>query len=161
VIDVSVVIPTRNGGPRFVRVLERLKAQETTLAVEHLVFDSRSSDGTDEAARAAGFRVIPVDPREFDHGATRDRAIAATSGRAIALLVQDAVPANEQWLEKLARPLLEDSEAAGSFSRQLPIPGGNPILDARCRLDRGPERRGARSSPRPAGRRSRRSSGSS
>jgi len=34
-VDVSVVIPTRNGGPRFLRVLEQLSAQRTTLAVEH------------------------------------------------------------------------------------------------------------------------------
>jgi glycosyltransferase involved in cell wall biosynthesis len=132
-MDVSVVIPTRNGGPRFLRVLERLREQETTLAVEHLVIDSRSSDGSDEAARRAGFRVVTVEPRDFDHGATRDQAIAATSGRAIALLVQDAVPADRSWLERLARPLLEDERAAGSFSRQLPIPGGNPILAARLR----------------------------
>jgi rhamnosyltransferase len=132
-VDVSVVIPTRNGGPRFRRVLERVRAQKTSLAAEHLVIDSASSDGSDEAARQAGFRVIAIDPREFDHGATRDRAIAATSGRAIALLVQDAVPVDEQWLEKIARPLLEDGEAAGSFSRQLPIPGGNPILEQRLK----------------------------
>lgn len=132
-MDVSVVIPTRNGGPRFLEVLARLKEQETTLAVEHLVIDSRSSDGSDEAARRAGFRVLPVDPREFDHGATRDRAIAETSGRVVALLVQDAVPADRRWLDRLARPLLEDEKAAGSFSRQLPIPGGNPILAARLR----------------------------
>lgn len=130
-IDVSVVIPTRNGGPRFVRVLERLKAQETTLSVEHLVVDSRSSDGTDAAARAAGIRVLPVDPSEFDHGATRDFAIAQTTGRVAVLLVQDALPANRHWLDRLARPLLEDEGAAGAFSRQVPIPGGNPILDAR------------------------------
>jgi rhamnosyltransferase len=132
-MDVSVVIPTRNGGPRFLRVLEQVKAQETTLAVEHLVVDSRSSDGTDEAARRAGFRVLPIDPRDFDHGATRDQAIAATTGRVVALLVQDAVPADRYWLDNLARPLLDDAQAAGSFSRQLPIPGGNPILAARLR----------------------------
>jgi rhamnosyltransferase len=131
--DVSVVIPTRNGGPRFLRVLEQVRAQQTSFTVEHVAIDSRSVDGSDEAARRAGFRVLPIDPREFDHGATRDRAIAATSGRAIALLVQDAVPVDERWLESLARPLLEDAEAAGSFSRQLPIPGGNPILAARLR----------------------------
>jgi rhamnosyltransferase len=132
-MDVSVVIPTRNGGPRLLRLLEQVKAQETAFEVEHVVIDSRSSDGSDEAARRAGFRVLTVDPRDFDHGATRDQAIAATSGRAIALLVQDAVPVGRDWLERLARPLLEDAGAAGSFSRQVPIPGGNPILAARLR----------------------------
>lgn len=130
-IDVSVVIPTRDGGARLLHVLERVRAQETSLRVEHLVIDSRSTDGSDAAATRAGFRLISIDPREFDHGATRDRAIGETSGRAIALLVQDALPADLHWLDRLARPLLEDAGAAGSFSRQVPIPGGNPILAQR------------------------------
>jgi rhamnosyltransferase len=132
-MDVSVVIPVRNGGPRLVRVLGRVREQRSDLEVEHVVIDSRSSDGSDEAARRLGFRVLSIDPSEFQHGATRDRAIASTSGRAIVLLVQDALPVDEHWLERLARPLLEDSEAAGGFSRQVPIPGGNPILEERLR----------------------------
>jgi len=130
-IDVSVILPTRNGGPRLVRVLDAVRAQKSDLAVEHLVVDSRSSDGSDDAARRAGFRVISVEPRDFDHGATRDLAIGATSGRVVVLLVQDALPMDERWLEALAAPLLADAGAAGSFSRQLPIPGGNPILEER------------------------------
>ncbi|MBL8840058.1 MAG: glycosyltransferase [Planctomycetes bacterium] len=129
--DVSLVIPVRNGGPRLRRVLERVRAQKSDLVVEPVVIDSRSSDGSDDAARRAGFRVLTVDPRDFNHGATRDTAIAATSGRAIVLLVQDALPVDERWLEALAAPLLADPDAAGSFSRQVAIPGGNPILEAR------------------------------
>lgn len=130
-MDVSIVLPTRNGGPRLVRVLEAVRAQRCDLSVEHVVVDSRSGDGSAEAARRAGFRVLDVDPRDFDHGATRDLAIAATSGRVVVLLVQDALPADERWLAALVEPLLADPGAAGAFSRQVPIPGGNPILAAR------------------------------
>ncbi len=130
-MDVSVVIPVRNGGPRLRRVLEQVRAQRHDLAVEHVVIDSRSGDGSDDAARSAGFRVMTVEPRDFNHGATRDQAIAATSGRVVVLLVQDALPANDRWLEALAAPLLADPDSAGSFSRQRPIPCGNPILEAR------------------------------
>lgn len=129
--DVAVVIPTRNGGPRLRRVLEAVRAQRSGFVVEHVVIDSRSSDGSDDAARRAGFRVMCVEPRDFNHGATRDRAIATTRARAVVLLVQDALPLDEGWLEALVAPLLADPGAAGSFSRQLPIPGGNPILDQR------------------------------
>jgi rhamnosyltransferase len=129
--DVAVVIPTRNGGPRLSRVLDAVRSQRSGLVVEHVAIDSRSSDGSDDAARRAGFRVMSVDPRRFNHGATRDLAIATTRARAAVLLVQDAMPLDERWLEALAAPLLADGGAAGSFSRQIPIPGGNPILDQR------------------------------
>ncbi len=130
-MDVSVILPTRNGGPRLRWVLEAVREQSSALTVEHVVIDSRSTDGSDEVARRAGFRVLTVEPRDFNHGATRDQAIAATSGRVIVLLVQDALPIDTAWLEQLAAPLLEDRDAAGSFSRQVPIPGGNPILEQR------------------------------
>ena len=132
-IDVSIVIPTRNGGPRLLRVLDAVRGQKSELRVEHVVIDSRSGDGSDEAARARGFRVMTTDPRTFNHGATRDEAIGQTRGELIVLLVQDARPVDDRWLDGLARPLLADRDAAGAFSRQVPIPGGNPILEARLR----------------------------
>ena len=130
-MDVSVVIPTYNGGPRFVAVLEALKRQVTDLRWELVVIDSGSTDGTRERAAEAGAKLLSEDPRTFNHGATRDKAIAASRGELAVLLVQDAVPADERWLDALAAPLFEDTLAAGAFSRQTPIPGGNPILDQR------------------------------
>jgi len=107
--------------------------QQGPLSVERCIVDSGSTDGTVEAARQYDFEVLTVDARDFNHGATRDHAIERTKGRAIALVVQDAIPADDRWLHELAAPLLEDEEAAGSFSRQVSIPGGNPILDERLR----------------------------
>ncbi len=133
VTDVSVVIPTRNGGPRLLQVFDALLRQKTGLRHDVIVIDSGSQDGSEQAARARGFRTLSIDPGDFNHGETRDRAIAASRAPAVALLVQDAVPADERWLDRLAAPLLEDDEAAGSFSRQVPIPGGNPILEQRLR----------------------------
>ena len=127
-MDVTVVIPTRNGGARLRLLFDRLREQVTNLSWEVIVADSASTDGSAEAARHHGFTVIDIDPRTFNHGLTRDQAIGASRGSAAILLVQDAVPVDAHWLDELARPLLEDEGAAGSFSRQLPIPGGNPIL---------------------------------
>jgi len=128
-MDVSVIIPTLNGGPRFREVLEALRRQH--LMAEWVVIDSGSRDGTVEAARDAGCRVLEIAPGEFDHGATRDRAIRAAEGEYVALLVQDAVPQGAEWLEELVAPLRDDPRVAGTFSRQVPIPGGNPVLAAR------------------------------
>lgn len=130
-MDASVIIPTYQGGARFAEVLSALQRQQTGLTWELLVIDSGSRDGTRELAVEAGAKVLDQDPRTFNHGATRDRAIAASGGEFAVLLVQDAVPDHPGWLEALVAPLQQDPEAAGAFSRQRPIPGGNPILDQR------------------------------
>jgi rhamnosyltransferase len=97
--DVTVAIPVRNGGALFARTLEALSTQ--TVAHELLVCDSRSSDGSPELARAHGARVIAIDPVHFSHGGTRNLLMNEASGAHVALLTQDAQPADARWLERL------------------------------------------------------------
>lgn len=96
---VTVAIPVRNGGKLFAGVLSALARQ--TVAHELLICDSGSSDGSAELARAHGARVIEIPPGEFDHGATRNLLLGQANGAHVALLTQDAEPAEEHWLERL------------------------------------------------------------
>ena len=67
--SVSVVIPVKDAGPLFERVLEAVRAQGD---VELLVIDSGSRDRSRELARAAGAELIEIAPEEFGHGRTRN-----------------------------------------------------------------------------------------
>lgn len=97
--DVSVVIPVRDGGRRFVELLRVLTFQ--TVEHELVVCDSGSHDGSRQAARESGARVLEIAPERFSHGGTRNLLIAESTGVHVALLTQDAVPADERWLERL------------------------------------------------------------
>jgi GT2 family glycosyltransferase len=97
--DVTVAIPVRDGGALFARTLEALSTQ--TIAHDLLVCDSRSSDGSPELARAHGARVIEIDPAFFSHGGTRNLLMSEAFGAHVALLTQDAEPADARWLERL------------------------------------------------------------
>lgn len=99
--DVTVAIPVRDGGALFARTLEALSTQ--TVAHELLVCDSHSSDGSPELARAHGARVVEIDPAHFSHGGTRNLLMNEASGAHVALLTQDAEPADQRWLERLLR----------------------------------------------------------
>jgi rhamnosyltransferase len=66
-----------------------------------LVCDSGSRDGSVALARSFGARVIEIDPTSFSHGATRNLLMQEASGTHVALLTQDAEPADERWLERL------------------------------------------------------------
>ncbi len=130
-MKVSIVLPTRNGMPRFRAVLDALQAQRCRLPYELYCVDTESSDGTWEEVRRRGLAGQRIAGHEFAHGATRNRAAAATDGELIAFLVQDAVPADEGWLERLVEAVLSAEDVAGAYSRQQPLTGLNPFLRAR------------------------------
>ena len=135
--SLSVVVPTWNGGPRFVRLLEVLAEQELPGGFELIVIDSGSTDGTPEAARRAGARVVSIDQREFQHGRTRNRAISETTGEVVVLLTQDAVPMGKGYLAAMRR-IFEVAPDGGppidaAYARQFPQPDCDPILAERLR----------------------------
>ncbi len=131
-VRISLVIPTLNAGPLLDAVLAGLNAQQGTVFDEKVAIDSGSTDGTVERLQAAGFRVIPIDKKDFDHGSTRDQGIAATTGDIVVLTVQDATPQDTDWLAKMVEPFA-DADVAGVWCRQIPRPGCQPVLDRRIR----------------------------
>ncbi|MFH1176798.1 MAG: glycosyltransferase, partial [Acidobacteriota bacterium] len=125
--EVSVVIPTFNGVATLSHLLTALERQQTQLAWETVAVDSGSTDGTLALLDGRVSRVLRVPRAEFDHGLTRNLGIREARGELVVLLVQDAIPASPDWLEQLARPLLEDPALAGTFARQLPRPDASRL----------------------------------
>jgi rhamnosyltransferase len=117
--DASVVLPTKNAGPRLCDLLSAVRSQETARSVEIVAFDSGSADGTVEVLREFGASVTQIPPSEFNHGLTRNQAIAASRAPLVILMTQDAVPADNRWLEALLEPF-EDGAVAGTYARQVP-----------------------------------------
>ena len=116
---VSVAIPTKNGGSRFRECLAAIRRQVVDRPFEVLVIDSGSTDDTRAHCRAFDVRVVEIDPATFNHGATRNQAIAATEGEYVALLTQDAVPLGTDWLQRLVDALDETPRAAGAYGQQV------------------------------------------
>jgi rhamnosyltransferase len=129
----TVVVPTLDGGARFRSLLSRIAEQDTDVPFELLVVDSGSMDGSAESAEAMGARVRRIDRKDFNHGLTRNHAIAESRGEIVALLTQDAVPVGAGWLQPLLERFRSDPRVAGVYSRQVPRPGCNPLL--RLRLE--------------------------
>ncbi|MHB8810921.1 MAG: glycosyltransferase family 2 protein [Desulfobulbaceae bacterium] len=117
---ISVIIPTRNGGPRFGELLAALRGQ-SRVPEEILVIDSGSGDETLDLARQHGARVISIAPRDFDHGGTRTLGARAAIGDLLVYMTQDAVPADQESLAHLLAPLA-DERVAAAYGRQLPYP---------------------------------------
>lgn len=117
---VSLIIPTLNAEGEIGALIEALLGQ-SRVPNEILVVDSSSDDGT--VGIASSYREVSVeviDRRDFDHGLTRDWALRRSSGDIVCFMTQDAVPANDAFVENLIAPILSDPSVAISSGRQLP-----------------------------------------
>ena len=125
-MSVTVAIPVRDGGPLLAGVLDALARQ----SVEHelLVCDSGSSDDSAALARAHGARVLEIAPAEFSHGGTRNLLVREACGEHVALLTQDAEPADEQWLEHLLGGFALAGDVGIVYGPYRPRPGASPAV---------------------------------
>ena len=119
--EISVGIPTRNGGETLTRLLGQVFAQETRRNYDVTVFDSGSTDGSLDVLAQYPLRVVHVDPATFDWGRLRERMFSETAGAIVVNISQDAVPARTDWLDHLVRPL-EDPAVGASCGSSIPDP---------------------------------------
>lgn len=115
-IKASVVVPTKNPGEWFRRVLSSVLKQDTPWPYEIIVIDSGSDDGTiDYVLTNEAVRLLRISSLDFGHGRTRNHAIANAHGEYVALLTHDAVPLNNRWLFELVSALDRNPGACIAF----------------------------------------------
>ncbi len=101
----SVIIPCRNG-ERIVAEAVASALTQTEPPLEVLVVDDASTDGTAQAARAAGARVLRTEARR-NAGGARNIGIEAATGDVLAFLDAD-VAAPPDWLARVRADLERD-----------------------------------------------------
>lgn len=127
----AVIVPTWNAGDAFRDVLQSLVTQKTDWAFDVLVVDSGSSDNTIAIVSefsAQGVRLHQIPNSEFQHGRTRNLAISLTSAELVAVLTQDARPANDRWLANMVKAFSLGDEIAGAFGRHHVYPEASAFV---------------------------------
>lgn len=129
-MDVSIVIPTKNAGKQFEQVLQAVFGQKTSYTYEVICVDSGSKDGTVELIRKYPCRLFQIPASEFGHGKTRNYGASKGTGAYIVFITQDAMPASDTWLQNFIDAMELDRDIAGGFGIHYPYPGCN-LLDVR------------------------------
>ncbi len=133
-IKASIIIPTKNGQQYLEEVLNMVFRQKAVFANEEskeggglpfafevICVDSGSKDKTLEILKKfPQIKLYQIPPQEFGHGKTRNFAASKAQGEYFVFLTQDAIPADENWLKNIIKPMEDDSEVAGVFGRHLP-----------------------------------------
>lgn len=129
--NIAVIIPTLNPGGQITVLLDKLIGQSLSPA-EIIVVDSQSDDGTPALVSqyianhtGQNIRFIGIERKDFDHGATRDMALRESNGDFVLFLTQDAMPANEHYIENLMKPF-SDEKVALVTGRQIARPDARP-----------------------------------
>jgi glycosyltransferase involved in cell wall biosynthesis len=115
-VAVSIIIPTFNAGAEFFWLIKKLQAQRGLRAVEIVVVDSGSTDGTVELAQSTGCMLVQIDNSEFSHSHSRNLGADKATGDVLLFTVQDAFPIGDHWLQALAIGLLYPSRAENRVS---------------------------------------------
>lgn len=123
-VTTAIVVLTKNGMPLVADVLAAASRQG---ADEFVVIDSGSTDGTPQAARAAGAVVHEIDPQTFGHGRTRNMAVRSVTADLVCFLTQDATP-TEGWLDAYVEAFASDERIASAFGPHLPRPDTSPMI---------------------------------
>ncbi|KAF6512385.1 O antigen biosynthesis rhamnosyltransferase rfbN [Geobacillus stearothermophilus] len=116
----SIIIPTYNPGILIRNIFETIKPYSQRLDSEIIVIDSSSTDGSLGFLEKENVKVIRIPKSEFNHGGTRNKAAHLAKGDILVYLTQDAIPVDSHSIEKLIKPLLENTKIGMAYGRQLP-----------------------------------------
>jgi len=117
-VKISVVIPVKNGAKTIQKCLQGVLNQTLADQLEVIVVDSGSEDGTIEILKEFPVRLKQIHPDQFNHGTTRNLGAQMATGEYIVMTVQDAIPVDNLWLEKMIRHF-NDPEVAGVCGQQI------------------------------------------
>lgn len=124
-ISVSIIIPTKNGGNIFQRVLEQVVKQELSDDYEVIIVDSGSSDQTVTFVKTKqqefeNIVLKEIHPKQFGHGKTRNLGASIARGKYLVFITQDAMPYDQYWLKNLVSCFNDDDNIVGVFGRHIP-----------------------------------------
>ena len=117
--DVSVVIRTLNEAKWLPALLDAVYRQNVDgMAVEVVVVDSGSTDGTFELASERGCNMVRIEKSDFTFGRSLNYGCAAAKGKWLVFVSGHCIPASDGWLAELVAPLREGT-CSYTYGRQV------------------------------------------
>lgn len=116
---VDLVIPVYKPDEKFDQLMQMLQRQTYPIGKILIMNTEKAYFPKKGYEKMPNVEVRHLKKKEFDHGGTRDSAASLLTGELILFMTQDAVPADEYLVEKLAAAF-EDGNVAAAYARQLP-----------------------------------------
>lgn len=121
---VDIIIPTYKPDQTFVHLIDLLQKQ--TVKINQIIvinteqkFFDRLIYGTAFEKNNRNLLIKHISKHEFDHGRTRNMGVKYSDADYFIMMTQDAVPADNELVEKLLQGLKAEGVAV-AYARQLP-----------------------------------------
>ena len=105
--------------------MKALKLQNYEDQIEVVLVDNLSTDYSVKRARSLFENTKIVELKEYKPGLSLNKGIEKASGDFIVCISAHCIPADENWLTNLIKPL-KNEEIAAVYGRQIPTPNSNP-----------------------------------
>ena len=126
--EIVVIIPVYQPDRKFHDCLASLRRQRGVLFQLHVVVSgSLTKEFEDDLAAYPRIVVERIDPRDFNHGGTREKSAERYGKDSIfVFMTQDAIPASEHAVFNLVKAF-ENQEVGCAYGRQLPQSDASPF----------------------------------
>ena len=116
---VDVIIPAYRPREEFAGLLDALCSQ--SYPIENIIVMNTEEKFWNPKWEDAfpKVKVTHLKKEDFDHGGTRRAAAKLSDADIMVFMTQDAVPADQDLIQNLIRPLQENPKVGAAFARQL------------------------------------------
>lgn len=119
-VDISIIIPAKNGAEFIGQVLSAIFSQKSQYTYEVIVIDSGSTDGTLDIVKDYKVRLYKIKPEDFSHSKTRNYGASLSDAeKYLIFLNQDAIPTDDRWLDNMVKSIEYDSELKAACAIEL------------------------------------------
>ena len=117
-MNVEIICPLYNAENYIENLNNNIKKQKHVEIKKISYILTKSKDNTENILKNISADYSIVEPADFSHSLTREQVAIKSTADIVVFITQDIEIRNEDWLEKLVKPII-DGEAEASFSRQL------------------------------------------
>ena len=117
-MNVEIICPLYNA-ENYIENLDRNIKKQRNVTINKITYIlTRSKDETERKLKEISADYSIIGPENFSHSLVREQAAMISTADILVFITQDIDIRNEDWLEKLIEPII-NNEAEACFSRQL------------------------------------------
>ena len=117
-MNIEIICPLYNAENYIEKLDKTIKMQKNVDILKISYILTKSNDNTEEILKEISPDYSCIEPKDFSHSLVREKAAMNSKADVIVFITQDIDIRNDDWLEKLVKPIF-NNEAEATFSRQL------------------------------------------
>lgn len=117
-MKIDIICPLYNASNYITKLNKSLLKQKNVNINKIIYILTKSNDNTLEILKKNKCYYEEIEKKDFSHSLVRENAAKKSKADIICFITQDIVIENDDWLEKLVKPII-NNEAEASYSRQI------------------------------------------